>query len=245
MTARVVGAIAAAAFADALRRKVSWIVVVFAAVLAVTIPSLPSYGVGVAGQVFREVAQALMFVAAMVLALALSVNRIPGEVERRTVYGLLARDVRRWHYVAGGWLGVFGVLAASVAAFCVVCQGVAVIVYSDPMWQLWQGGFAVLLQAGVVAAFATAVSVLVGPVTVVVASLAFLFLGHARDSVLAVTGAAVVRLVPSLDAFNVVTVVAHGEGYSLAYAASMSAVFVAWVALLLTAASIAFDRKDL
>lgn len=242
---RVLGSIAAAVFADALRRKVLWIVVVFAAVLAAAIPSLPSYGVGVAGQVFREVAQALMYVAAMVLALTMSANRIPGEVERRTVYGLLARDVHRWQYVVGGWIGVMGVLISAVAAFCVVCQLVAAIMYGDPMWQLWQGGLAILLEAGVVAAFATAVSTSVGPITVTVASLAFLFLGHARDSFAEATGITAVGLIPSLEAFNVVTVVAHGSGYGAPYALSMLAAFAAWVAILLLAASLAFSARDL
>ncbi len=38
-----------AVVADAIRRKVLWIVVVFSAVLALAIPTLPSYGVGVVG----------------------------------------------------------------------------------------------------------------------------------------------------------------------------------------------------
>ena len=98
-------AIAAAVVADAIRRKVVWVVLVFAVFLGSSIPALPSYGVGVAASVFREVAIALTYVAALVVALALSATRIPVEVERRTVFNVISRDVRRWQYVAGRWLG--------------------------------------------------------------------------------------------------------------------------------------------
>lgn len=238
-------AIAGSVVLDALRRKVLWIVVVFAAILAVAIPELPVYGLGVARQVFREVAQALMYVGAMILALTLAANRVPGEVEKRTAYNVLARDVRRWQYLLGSWVGVFVVLAGAVVAFCVVTQGVAMFVYGDPMWRLWQGALAVLLEAGVVAAFAMAVSTLVGPVTVTVASMAFLFIGHVRTSLVEATGIRAAAYLPSLDVFNVVDSVAHGAGLTLVYIGSMSVAFGAWVATLLVLASFAFGRKDL
>ena len=108
-------AIAAAVVADAIRRKVVWVVLVFAVFLGLSIPALPSYGVGVAASVFREVAIALTYVAALVVALALSATRIPVEVERRTVFNVISRDVRRWQYVAGSWLGMFLVLGGVIA----------------------------------------------------------------------------------------------------------------------------------
>ena len=98
---RPVMVIASAVWADAVRRKVVWMVVVFAAVLAFVSPSLPSYGLGVADAVFREVSVALMYAAALVVTVALAATRVPAESERRTVYGPLARDVRRWHYEIG------------------------------------------------------------------------------------------------------------------------------------------------
>ncbi len=75
-------AIAASVIADAVRRKVVWVVLLFAVVLSLAIPSLPSYGIGVVEAVFREVAIALMYAAALVVALALSATRVPGEVDQ-------------------------------------------------------------------------------------------------------------------------------------------------------------------
>ena len=77
--------IAAAVIADSLRRKVVYVVLIFAALLVFAIPSLPDYGLGVEGAVFREVSLALTYVTGLVLALSLAANRVPAELERRTV----------------------------------------------------------------------------------------------------------------------------------------------------------------
>jgi hypothetical protein len=79
-----------------------------------------------------------------------------------------------------------------------------------------------------------------------VGALAFVFVGHTRDSVLGETAPAWARAVyPSLDTLNVVNPVAHGGGVSIAYIGSMLAVCVGMSALLLLLGSLAFGRRDL
>lgn len=232
---------------DAIRRKVVWVVVLFAGLMALVIPSLPSYGVGVVGAVFREVSIALMFVAAFVVSLALSATRVPVEVERRTVFNVLARDVRRWHYIVGTWLGMFVVVGVSVAVFSLTVMCVGAVVYGEAMPKVLLAGLAIWLEMGVLMAFAVMVSTRLGVVTTIAASLAFAFVGHAVGSLFTTGGAeaAAPWYVPSLDVFNVVNAVAHGDGYGLAYALSMLVVFAAWSTLLLGAGSVAFMRRDL
>jgi ABC-type transport system involved in multi-copper enzyme maturation permease subunit len=238
--------IASAVVADSLRRKVVYVVLVFAALLAFAIPSLPDYGLGVQSAVFREVALALAYVTALVVTLSLAANRVPAEVERRTVYNVVAKGVSRPEYLLGTWLGVFMVAGGAMAAFTIIEQVVGYITYGEIMWQLWQGAFAVWLEMGVVAALAVAVSAITGPVVVVTASLAALFIGHSRSTLLGGEGALDLSpFYPSLDAFNVVNPVAHGSGVPLVYLVSMVAVFVGMAGLSLIVGSILFSRRDL
>lgn len=240
-----VWAIAAAVTADALRRKIVWVVGFFAAVMALAIPQLPSYGVGVVAGVFREVALALTFAAGLVLTLALSVTRLPGEMERRTVYPLLARPVHRWEYLVGSWLGVTLTVGACVMAFDVVNQAIGLVRYGDPMWRLIEGSLAIWLEMGVVAAFAIALSTVTGAVTSTIGALVFLFIAHSRSTLLGAEPGGLAALYPSLDAFNIINQVAHGTGVSFPYGLSMLAVFAGWCALLLAAGSLLFAQKDL
>jgi ABC-type transport system involved in multi-copper enzyme maturation permease subunit len=237
-------AIAQAVVADAIRRKVVWIVVVFAALLATVIPTLPSYGVGVVQGVFREVSIALMFSASAVLAIALAATRVPGEVERRTVFSVLARDVSRWHYLAGTWLGISTVVGVAVLAFTLVTIVIGVIVYSTLMWVLLGASFAVWLEMSVLVAFTIALSTIVGAVTAAVGGGGFLFIFHAIGAALYGEDPRPWWL-PSLDVFNVINPVAHGSGYSIGYAVAMAATAVAWIVLLLIAGSALFESKDL
>jgi ABC-type transport system involved in multi-copper enzyme maturation permease subunit len=238
-------AIAGSVFMDAVRRRVVYVVAFFGVVLAVAIPSLPSYGLGVVSGVYREVALALTFTASLVLVLSLAANRLPSEVERRTVYNVLAKPVQRLEYVVATWLGVMGVMGATIAAFTAIEQVVGLVRYQDAMWRLWQGAFAIWLEMGVIAAIAIAISAAAGAVVVVVGTLTMLFIGHARDAVVGSTPSLVRSLYPSLDTFNVINPVAHGTGIDALYAAGMLVSFVGWVGVVLLIGVGLFGRRDL
>ncbi|HET6351960.1 MAG TPA: ABC transporter permease subunit [Coriobacteriia bacterium] len=241
-------AIARAVLADAVRRKVIWVVLVFAALLAFAIPMLPNYGGEVVSAVYREITLALMFTAALIVGLALAATRIPGEVERRTVFSLLARDVRRWHYIVGSWLGMFLVTGIVIAAFVVIAIACGMLVYHQPMLVLIEGAIAIWLETGVIMALTVLASSRFNPVTAVIAALAFIFIGHSISGVLGFGGEgqpATPWWLPSLDAFNVINPIAHGGGVSPVYIGSMVLTFVALAGLLLVGASAAFSGRDL
>lgn len=238
-------AVATAVVSDAIRRRITWVVALFALVLAATIPMLPSYGQGVDGSVYREIALALVYVSALVVTLVLAANRIPSEVERRTAYTVLVREVRRWEYVTGTWLGIVATLAAACAVFGVIVFGTGWLVYQTPMWTLWQGILSIWMEASVVAAFCVAVSTVSSSVIVAVSAGAFLFVTHVRADLLGGPSNPLWKFYPSLDSFNIIAPVAHGTGVSLAYLLAMAVVFVGWTAGLLVLASLGFLRRDL
>lgn len=243
---RNIVSIAAAVIADAIRRKVLWVVLMFAGIMAAMVPQLPTYGIGVIQAEYREITLALIFAASLVVTLSLAANRVPGEVERRTVYNVLSKRVNRWEYLLGTWLGIIAVMAVAVAAFTLVAQGVALVRYGTPMWRLWEGALGIWLEMGALSAFTIAVSTVAGPVVVVTASLAFLFFAHSGGTLLGNAPSPVLAAIyPSFDTFNVINPVAHGDGISLAYAGTMLVVFVAWSGLLLIAGVAAFSGRDL
>lgn len=242
---RRLSAIAGAVFLDAIKRRVVYAVGLFAVVLASAAPELPSYGVGVDVGVYREVALALTFAAAFVLALALAANRIPSEAERRTVYNVVAKPVSRWEYLVGTWAGITVVMGAVIAAFTVVDQLVGLVRYHDPMWQLWQGALSIWFETGVLVAFAVAVSAVAGAMVVTVATITFAFAGHSRGPFLNAVKWFPAWAFPSLDSFNIINPVAHGSGIGWLYAATMLAVFAGWVAALLILGSLGLARRDL
>ncbi|MBS3957739.1 MAG: ABC transporter permease subunit [Clostridiales bacterium] len=239
-----IAAIARAVVTDAIRRRIMWVVALFALVLAAAIPMLPSYGQGIEGAVYREIALALVYVAMIVVALALAANRIPSEIERRTAYIVLVRQVRRWEYVVASWLGIVATLAAAAIIFGLIVFVTGWLVYAEPMWFLWQGVLAIWMEAAIVAAFCVAVSAVSTPVIVAVSALAFLFVTHVRTGLLGGPANPLWNFYPSLDTFNIIAPVAHGSGVSAAYLGAMAFTFAAWVAVLLVAGCVGFSRRD-
>lgn len=240
-------AIASAVVRDAIRRKVVWVIVVFAALLSFITPSLESYGVGVAPAAFREVAVSLMFATSLVVALTLGSTRIPSETERRTVFNVLSRDVRRWQYIIGSWAGMFVVVGAVILAFVSISIAVGAIVYHSAMWRLLEAALAVWFEMGVVAAVAILFSSRFGVVTSVVGALVFEFVGHSVDSLWA-RGAEDVFApwyVPNLAVFDVTNPVAHGSGLTLLYGVGMTGAFIGWAGVMLLVASALFRGRDL
>jgi ABC-type transport system involved in multi-copper enzyme maturation permease subunit len=112
------------------------------------------------------------------------------------------------------------------------------------MWRLAEGTFAILLEAGVVAAFCVAVSSVAGPVIVAVSALVFAFAAHTRGILLAPEDP-LYSFYPSLDALNVINPVAHGQGVGLSQVLPMLLVFGGWTGLLLLVSAGLFARRDL
>ncbi|MCL4554513.1 MAG: hypothetical protein M1617_03510 [Actinobacteria bacterium] len=243
MLARVL-AIAMAVILDAMHRKLIYVIALFAVVMMLAIPMLPSYGQGIVEGVFREVALALTYIFAMVIVVALSATRMPSEIERRTLYPVLARGVGRGEYIFGTWLGTIAVLAATLLALGVVTIVLGYFNYGELMPVLLSGVLAIWFEAGVIAAFCVLVATMAGPIVTSVAALAFLFAGHVR-SVLLDPGTLLFTLYPSLDTFNVINPVAHGTGYSLFYGLTMLAFWAIYSAICLAVATFSFTRRDL
>jgi ABC-type transport system involved in multi-copper enzyme maturation permease subunit len=240
-----IGVIAFSVVADAFRRKLVYVVILFALVLSLAIPYLPSFGVGVVVSVFRELALTVMFVAAAVVTVALAATRLPAEFERRTVFAVLSRSVSRMEYLVGTWIGTVLTLAWVVAAFTIVAQVAGGLSFGEPNWRLWQGALAIWLEMGVLAAICLAFSTRTGVVTTALGGLVFLFVGNVRGELLEPADGLLWTLYPSLDAFNVINPVAHGSGISVQYTGGMLLVFVGYSLLLLGLAYALFRGRDL
>lgn len=242
---RSVLAIAGSVVADAMRRKVLWSVLVVAGIMILAIPLLPSYGVGVVVAIFREVSMAVMYAAAILVAIALTANRLPGEIERRTIYNVLSKRVGRWQYLLGTWLGIWAVMGLLVAAFLVVDIAFGLLAYHQFMWLLAEGAFGIWLESGVLVAFTMAMTTRLGPVPAVLGALTFLFATHAKDSLKILRAYPLLgTLYPSTDVFSVIDPVAHGAGVGPAFLAIMVASFVGWVAVLIGISVLTFAKRD-
>lgn len=192
----------------------------------------------------------------LLVVLLVGGNLVAKEIERRTLYSILARPLPRHVYLVGKWLGLSAALG-SVAAL--LGAGVEVLVASSGGRQhvlpVAAAVYMAMLELAVMAALAVLFSALSTPVLSALYTLAFYcagqwcydlraFAGHFPEPAGTVAGG-VASLVPNLPLFNVRGIAAAGSLPSAEHLAVATLYALLYAAGALGLAALAFERRDL
>jgi len=129
----IIWSIAKTTVGDALRKKVLQIFLVVAIGLIVislsfsqTLSFSTSSGSSTDIMLIKSFGLGLMAVAGWLISLVMGVSLIPQEIERRTIYTILAKPVKRYEFIIGKYLGAVLTLAINVAVMGVVFVAVCI-----------------------------------------------------------------------------------------------------------------------
>lgn len=250
-------AIAVNVVKDAARKKVFYVVFLFGLVVLAIAPVLPTFDLGARASFLRDLSVSLASLFGVILAVILSVGQIPGEVEKRTIYNILSKPVSRAQYLIGKYLGILVSLAVIMFVMGIeimILLAARVQVFSPVVFE---GVFAVFLEAAVISAFCLMFSTFASAPINVFATILFYFVCHVKTGYLypklvsgvngfvKVISGAVYYVIPNLENFNLSQQVGYGGGTSAwdllritGYAALFAAVF-------LLIGFLAFRRRDL
>jgi len=107
---RVVTAIAATTIGEAIRRKIILVILLIGVLLCAIAPGLQVLSARQETTVLRSFIFGVMQLTGAAIAIVLTVYLIPTEIERRTIYTILCKPVRRWQFLLGKYLGAIGAL---------------------------------------------------------------------------------------------------------------------------------------
>ncbi len=248
-------AIAANVIKEAIRQKIIYVIVLFTFLLFAIEPAIPSFKVGLRTQLFGDIALGVAYLAIAVIAIAISVNQVPKEIERRTIYNIFSKPVRRADFLVGKYLGVLVMLAICASLMGLAIFGFIYIYFGKVAYGIFQGVGMMLLEAALISAFATLVSTLVSPTINVFACILFYFVGHVKNDALAnaikaggstsALGLALKYTLPSLENFNVSEVVARGIILKTDFMLGLLLYTLVFIVIFLTIASFSLSRKEL
>lgn len=243
-------------FVEARRNRILWSLLFFCLALVLTSFLFQEVTVASFDRVVRDVGLASIHIFGVVLAVFLGATVVSREIERRTLYSMLARPLSRAAYLAGKLLGVWITLATCLglmlAAFLVEC-----VVYRGAITSIIFETFGlILIELFVIASFSIFVSTFTSTVMTGFMSISLFVAGHATEEIYFFarksksvfnqrTGAIVYHLLPNFERLNfkaqasTLEAVPLGEfikagGYGLVYALAF---------FLLAVAS--FRRRDL
>ena len=96
---------------DALRKRVLLVFLLLAMVMLLLALMLQYFTAREQMVTFKSTELAIILIFGVLIAITTSIFLIPSEIEKRTIYSVLSKPVRRWEFFLGKFLG--GVLTAA------------------------------------------------------------------------------------------------------------------------------------
>jgi ABC-type transport system involved in multi-copper enzyme maturation permease subunit len=250
--------IAANTFREAVRDRVLYNLIAFALLLSGAAILVGQISIDIERLVVVNLGLTAVSLFGVVIAIFIGIGLVSKEMEKRTLYTVLSRPVRRWEFIVGKFLGLTGTLF--VNTFFMAIGVFAALLYvshkfqSSDAWIL-VALFFIVLQFLILCSLALLFSSFSSPLLSAVFAFSLFVIGsfaedlrgfarmsHGFTQWLAM-GAA--YLVPNFSALNVIGQVAHEQPISAHLIAYNTAYALAYSAMAICGAVLIFERRNL
>lgn len=223
MTARIYN-IAANTFREAIRDRVLYNLIAFALLMSGAAVLVGQISLQVERLVVVNLGLTAVSLFGVVIAILIGIGLVSKEIDKRTLYTVISRPVRRWEFIAGKFFGLAGTLAVNtffmaLGVFAALFYVSHHFVASDT--SILVAVYFIVLEFLIITALALFFSCFSTPLLSAVFAFSFFVIGSFAEDLRGfarmthglshwlVTSAA--YLVPNLSALNVISQVAHGE----------------------------------
>lgn len=246
-------------FREAVRDRVLYNLVLFALVMIGAAILVGQISIGIERLVIINLGLSAISVFGLVMAVFIGVGLVYKEMEKRTLYTLLAKPIRRSEFLVGKYGGLLLTLAVNTS---LMALGLAAALYyvgrpfvDADAWILVAIYF-ILLELALVTALALFFSCFSSPMLSALFTMGIYVTGifggdirdfgeFARNPVIKALTRVIYYLVPNFHNFNVIGLVAHGESIPASLIWQNTLYAILYVALVLVAASAVFARRNL
>ena len=257
MSMRIVH-VASNTFREAVRDRVLYNLIAFALLMSGAAILVGQISIDIERLVVINLGLTAVSLFGLVIAIFIGIGLVSKEIDKRTLYTVLSRPVRRWEFIVGKFLGLAGTLAVNTV--CMAIGVFAALLYVSHHFQKADGWllialYFIILQFLIITALALLFSSFSSPLLSAVFAFALFVIGCFAEDLRGfagmtrgitrwlATGAA--YLVPNFSALNVISSVAHQQPvhgklivYNTAYA-------LIYAAMALSGAVLVFERRNL
>jgi ABC-type transport system involved in multi-copper enzyme maturation permease subunit len=265
---KAIAAIAINVFRESVRDRVLYNLVVFAVLLIGTSYLFGQLTASQDLKIVKDFGLASISIFGVFIAVFIGIQLVSKEVERRSIYSLLAKPVHRWQLIAGKYAGLVLTLAVNLAvmtASLYLLLAVMAWLSGRSLGEGWEAPvmdlamlkavWLMFVELSMVTAIALFFSTFSTPMLSAALTFGFFVAGRlsadlrnvnqAVDSApLQAIAEALYWILPNLAPFNVRAEVVHGQPVSAGYLLLTSSYGLLYISALLVAATVVFSKRD-
>ena len=219
--------IASNTFREAVRDRVLYNLIAFAVLLSGAAILVGQISIDIEKLVVINLGLTAVSLFGIIIAIFIGIGLVSKEIEKRTLYTVLSRPVRRWEFIVGKFFGLAGTLV--VNAFFMAIGVFAALLYVAHKFQKPDGWalvalYFIILQFLIICSLALLFSSFSSPLLSAVFAFSLFVIGtfseDLRNFAALANGltkwlaTAVAYIVPNFSALNVISSVAHGQPVS-------------------------------
>ncbi|HET9409474.1 MAG TPA: ABC transporter permease [Candidatus Sulfotelmatobacter sp.] len=250
--------IASNTFREAVRDRVLYNLIAFALLLSAAAILVGQISMSIEKLVVINLGLTAVSLFGVVIAIFVGISLVSKEIEKRTLYTVLSRPVRRWEFIIGKFFGLAGTLV--VNTFFMAIGVFAALLYvahhfTRPDALMLVAFYFIILEFSIICALALLFSSFSTPLLSAIFAFSLFVIGSYSDDLrsfaAAATGpthwltTAVSYLVPNFSALNVISAVAHGQSLSGQLILHNTLYALSYTALALSGAVLIFERRNL
>jgi Cu-processing system permease protein len=257
MSARIVH-IASNTFREAVRDRVLYNLIAFALLLSGAAIFIGQISIEIERLVVVNLGLTAVSLFGVVIAIFIGIGLVSKEIEKRTLYTVLSRPVRRWEFIVGKFFGLAGTLVVNtffmaVGVFAALLYVAHKFAASDA--SIFVALYFIILEFLILCSLALLFSSFSSPLLSAVFTFSLFVIGSFADDLrgfAALThglarwiATAAAYLVPNFSALNVISAVAHQQSVSPQLILQNSLYALFYTAMVLSGAILIFERRNL
>jgi Cu-processing system permease protein len=256
---RNVWAVAANTFREAVRDRVLYNLVFFALLMMGASILVGQVSIEIEQSVIVSLGLTAISVIGIFIAVFIGVGLVSKEIDKRTLYALLAKPVQRWQFLLGKFGGLVMTLAVNTAAMALGLYA-ALWIVKHPLTSsdgyLLVAVYLIWLKLALIVALAMLFSCFTTPLLAILFTLGIYVAGVFAEELRTMQAVdltpstmkmlkGVSYLLPNFENFNVMGAVAHGRGIPGALVWQNTAYAILYAAIVLCGAALIFSRRNL
>jgi ABC-type transport system involved in multi-copper enzyme maturation permease subunit len=257
MTARIYH-IARNTFREAVRDRVLYNLIAFALLLSGAAILVGQISIDIERLVVVDLGLSAVSLFGVVIAIFIGIGLVSKEIEKRTLYTVLSRPVRRWEFIVGKFCGLAGTLIVNALFMAIGVFGALLYVAHKfgrtDAW-IFVALYFIILEFLIICSLSLLFSSFSSPLLAAVFSFSLFVIGSFADDLRGFAAlahgftrwvaTAAAYLVPNFSTLNVITNVAHQQplGLHLVMQNTLYALF--YTAMVMSGAVLIFERRNL